>query len=203
MRTNILIIALLISVVNAFGQNSDSLKLKNEVKFESVSLSSGQGALSSGVFFEGNFSRGNDAINLTLGNNDLYAYYLKSFFKNKVFAGPCIEYFYDIPTVSGIIITHPLKHVSTFSWLGYSAGTPGMEVELTNWRMLFYYQSASFNYGRFTATGAILYYDHWQQIIDFKYTQPLTKNINLFTSAGYNFFDGGKALLKLGITYKR
>jgi len=78
-----------------------------------------------------------------------------------------------------------------------------MDVELTNWRMLFFYQSASFNYKRFTATGAIMWYEHWQKIVDFKYTQPLTKNINLFTSAGYNFYDGGKALLKLGVTYTR
>jgi len=84
MRTTVIIIALLIATVNVFSQNSDSLNSKKEIKFESASLSSGQGALSSGVFFEGNFSRGNDVINLTLGNNDLYAYYLKSFFKISV-----------------------------------------------------------------------------------------------------------------------
>ncbi len=170
---------------------------KKEVKFTSVSFSSGQDALSSGLLLEVNFDRGEDIINLTLGERDLYASYLKSTLNKKLLIGPCLEYFHNVPTVSIIAISFPIKNVSTFSWLGYSAGNPDCKVELTKWRFLFFYQSLDYTLKRFTATGAIMYFDGWQQLAILKYQQPVTKNINLFTSAGYNFFKEGTALLKL------
>jgi hypothetical protein len=192
------LIVIMLSVLNVNSQES----AKKEVKFISGSASTGQDALSSGVLLEFNFSRGEDVINLTLGERDLYVSYLKSTLNKKLLIGPCLEYFHNVPTVSTIAISFPIKNVSTFSWLGYSAGNPDSKVELTKWRFLFFYQSVDYTLKRFTATGAIMYFDGWQQLVVFKYQQPVTKNINLFTSAGYNFFKEGTALLKLGITYK-
>lgn len=192
----LVVIMLSVIVLNAQEGN------KKEVKFISGSASTGQDALSSGLLLEFNFSRGGDVINLTLGERDLYASYLKSTLNKKLLIGPCLEYFHNVPTLSTIAISSPIKNVSTFSWLGYSAGNPDEKVELTKWRFLFFYQSADYTFKRFTATGAIMYFDGWQQLAILKYQQPVTKNINFFTSAGYNFFKEGTALLKLGITYK-
>lgn len=172
-----------------------------KIELSSLSLSSGNGPLSQGLLFESNFSNGKDLVNLTLGERDMYAFYLKSFVKSKVLVGPCLEYFHNVPIIGLITITSPFKNVSTFSWVGYSAGIPDSKVELLKWRFLFIYQSVDYTYKRFTTSGAIMYYDGWQPILDFKYKQPLMKNVSLFTSAGYNFFGSGSALLRLGAVY--
>jgi hypothetical protein len=195
MKSFLLFLALMVCVaVNA----QDT---KKEVKISSLSLSSGNGPLSAGLLFEANFTRGNDLFNLTLGERDMYAFYLKSTLKSKLLIGPCLEYYHNIPTVSGIAIASPFKHLSTFSWLGYSAGKPDMKVELANWQFLFFYQSLDLSYGQFGASGAIMYFGGWIPMLDFKYKQPIMDKVNLFTSAGYNFSGSGSALLRLGIIY--
>ena len=184
---------------------SSSLKAeaKDSVKLSSLSLSSGDGVLSQGLLFESGFTYGNDLINLYLGERDLAASYLKSFAGGKIYAGPVLEYYMNLPTLGVQVITSPLKNVSTFSWVGFSAGNPGEKVNFEKCRYLFYYQSVDYTYKRFSLSGIIMEYNGWQPIIDLKYRQPLMKNIELFTSAGYNFFGQGHALLRLGVTYKR
>lgn len=194
MRKIIFLLALLVS----FG-----LSAQDTVKLSSVSLSSGNGVLSNGLLGEFNFTLNDDVFNLTLGERDLYAYYLKSFFKQKILIGPCLEYYHNVPTASVINIWSPIKNWSTFSWLGYSAGAPDQKVEMAKWRFLFFYQSLDFNYKRFGASGAIMYFDGWIPVVDFKYKQPIMDHVNLFTSAGYNFSGVGAALLRMGITYTK
>lgn len=199
----IVLLCMLVSVVVTAQEAGDT------IKFSSATLSSGRGPLTSGIFAEANFSRGNDVISLSLGGDDMYVWYLKSTLNKKLLIGPCLEYFYNVPTVSTVAIFSPLKNISTFSWIGFSAGTPitdgfaDSKVEIDNWRFLFCYQSIDYSYKRFTATAAIMYYDGWQKIIDFKYNQPLTKNWSMFTSAGRNFFGEGTTLLKFGIKYTK
>jgi hypothetical protein len=194
MKKIILLIAALACILGVKAQ---------EVKLSSLSLSSGNGPLSAGLLFEANFERGDDLFNLTLGERDMYAFYLKSTLKKKLLIGPCLEYYHNVPTFSGIAIASPIKYVSTFSWLGYSAGAPDQKVELANWRFLFFYQSLDFSYKRFGASGAIMYFDGWIPMVDFKYKQPIMDKINFFTSAGYNFSGEGSALLRIGITYTK
>jgi len=182
--------------------SSVNAEVKDSVKLSSISLSSGDGVLSQGVLFESNFSYGDDMICLYLGERDLGISYLKSFFKGKVYVGPVLEYFMNLPTPGLQMITSPFKNVSTFSWLGFSAGIPGEKVDFKKSRYLFYYQSVDLTIKRFTVSGIIMEYNGWQPIIDLKYKQPLMKNVDLFTSAGYNFFDD-HTLLRIGITYKR
>jgi len=179
------------------------LSAQDNVKLSSVSLSSGNGILSNGFLGEFNFTLNNDVFNLTLGERDLYAYYLKSFFKQKILIGPCLEYYHNVPTASVINIWSPFKNWSTFSWLGYSAGQPDMKTELAKWRFLFFYQSLDFNYKRFGATTAIMYFGGWIPVVDFKYKQPIMDHLNFFTSAGYNFSGSGSALLRMGLTYTK
>lgn len=186
----IIVLVSLISVMSA-----------QKIELNSLSLSSGNGPLSQGLLFEAGLSNGSDLISLSLGERDMSVFYLKSLASSKIYVGPCLEYYHNVPTIGLIALTAPLENVSTFSWLGCSAGTPDNKVELLNWQFLFFYQSLDYTYKRFTASGALIYYGGWQPILDFKYKQPLLKNISLFTSAGYNFSGNGSALLRLGISY--
>lgn len=207
MKKVVLMVTVLLCML--FSVVANAQEVKDTLKFSSVALSSGKGPLTSGLFAEVNFTKGNDVISLSLGGNDMYVWYLKSALNKKLLIGPCLEYFYNIPTLSGIAIFSPFKNVSTFSWVGFSAGTPitdgseNSKVELDNWKFLFYYQSVDYNYKRLTASAAIMYFNGWQKIIDVKYSQPLTKNWSLFTSVGRNFFKEGTTLLKLGIKFTK
>ncbi len=177
---------------------------KNSIKFNSLSLSSGEGVLSSGLFFESNFSRGNDQINFYLGGSDLAISYLKSFLNKKLFIGPALEFYMNLPTLGAQMIFLPIKNLSSFSWIGFSAGAPGNEADLSKWQYLFYYQSLDYSYKRFTfSTIALQYNNCWQPIIDIRYRQSIMKNVELFGSAGYKFYKEGHSLFKLGIIYKK
>lgn len=185
-----------------FSGGVKAQEVKDSIKFSSVSLSSGDGVLSQGLLFETSFTYGKDLINLYLGERDLAVSYLKAFAKEKIYAGLAMEYYLNLPTLGVQVITMPIKNVSTFSWVGFSAGNPGEKLDFNKCRYLFYYQSLDYTYKRFSVSGIIMEYGGWQPIVDLKYKQPIMKNIELFTSAGYNFFKDGHALLRLGITYK-
>lgn len=198
----LLISVFFFSFVFIFSSSLKAQNVKDSVKLSSVSLSSGDGVLSQGLLFESTFSYGSDLICLYLGERDLAISYLKSFAKDKVYAGLAMEYFMNLPTIGAQLIAAPLKNVSTFSWLGFSAGNPGEKLSFEKTRYLFFYQSLDLTIKHFTVSGIIMEYEGWQPIVDLKYKQPLMKNVELFTSAGYNFFNNN-TLLRIGITYKR
>lgn len=190
-------------VILASSNLKAQTEIKDSVKLSSISLSSGDGVLSQGLLFESSFAYGKDLIGLYLGERDLAVSYLKSFANEKIYIGPVLEYYMNVPTIGIQLITSPLKNISTFSWIGASAGNPGMKVELTKWKYLFYYQSIDYTYKRLSVSGIVMEYNGWQPIIDVKYKQPIMKNIEMFGSIGYNFFGQGHSLLRLGITYKK
>jgi len=186
------VLAMVLSV-NVFADES--------VKLKSVGISSGQGALTSGLFLETNFINGNDLFNVSLGGHDLYGYYWKSLVGDRLYAGPCLEFFYNVPVVSFMVFQTPVKnYITALSWIGYSAGTPDEKIEPTNWKLLYIYQSLIVSYKRFTATTAIMYFAIWQGLIDVQYNQPVTKKVNLFIDAGRNITTK-VAILKMGVVY--
>ena len=124
----IVAVSVLTLAASSIGQAQD----KKEIKLDWAALSSGEGALSSSLFFETEFLRGEDVIRLYLGKEDLAAYYLKAFFNSKVKAGPCLEYFHNSPTLGGMILLLPVKNVSALTWSGITAGQYGEKVELAN-----------------------------------------------------------------------
>jgi hypothetical protein len=196
MKKSVFLLLLVLICVPTFAQK--------EIKVTSLSLSSGEGPLSNGIFFEGNFARGNDIINISLGERDMYLLYLKGIGK-KFSVGPSFEYFHNVPLLGIMANSTPLTagklSIGTMTWTGVSAGNPDEKIQLLNWRFLFFWQSIDLNYKNLTATGAIMYFNDWGPLIDIKYRQPINKKFTLFTSAGYSFYRDGKALLKLGITY--
>ncbi|MFA5131614.1 MAG: hypothetical protein WC467_04330 [Patescibacteria group bacterium] len=202
-RINLLLASaiLLLQTLSAFSQT----EAKKEIKLSSISLSSGEGPLSNGVFAEANFARGNDVINISISASDMYIVYLKGIGK-RISVGPSFEYFLNVPVMGIMGFVAPIQRekfsITAMTWSGVSAGIPGEKVQPFNWGFRFFWQSLDFSYSRFTATGAVLYYDSWGPLVDFKYKQPLTPKWNIFASAGYSWYCDGKALLKLGITYK-
>lgn len=181
----------------------------SQVKFESASLSSGQGPLSSGLFFETNFSfESGDALSISLGNEDMYIIYLKSLSqRGRLLTGGSFEYYYNVPTLGYVLLITPIKSknfsLSTFTWTGISAGNPGEKVELLNWDYLFFWQSLDLSYKSLSLTSAILNFQgDWGHLFDLKYTQKINSEFSSFISGGYNFFKDGKALMKIGVTYR-
>jgi hypothetical protein len=174
----------------------------NDFKLSSISLSSGEGPLSSGLFFEANLIKGDDILNISLGERDMYIYYLKTINKY-IKVGPCLEYYYNIPVLGAMALTTPFKNLSFFTWSGISAGEPDMKVEPFNWNFMFFYQSLNYSYKRVSASGAMLYYQEWMPIINLQYNQPIIKNFDFFSSVGYKFHGEGRALFKIGFVYKK
>lgn len=208
MRTLVILLSVAIlsfSALPSYSQTETKTEIKKEVKLSSLSLSSGEGPLSNGVFAEVNFSRGNDVINASISASDMYFVYLKGIGK-RISIGPSFEYFLNVPVLGIMGFITPVQtekfSIVSMTWSGISAGVPGEKVEPFNWGYRFFWQSLDFTYSRFTMTGAILNYDTWGPLVDFKYKQPLTPKWNLFASTGYSWYGDGKALLKLGITYK-
>ncbi len=189
---------MVVSTIKVFTQE------KSNITLSSLSLSSGEGPLSSGLFFEANFTRGKDLLTMYLGERDICVYYLKPWGK-KIFIGPSVEYYYNTPTLGIMAITTPFSKnrwtISTFSWAGVSAGTPQEKVELLKWRYLFLYNSLSIEYRNLTLSGAIMWYDTWGQLFELKYTKKITQNIKMFGSAGYSWYADNKYLFKYGLSY--
>ncbi len=177
---------------------------KSKIELNSLSLSSGEGPLSSGLFFEANFTRGKDLLNIYLGERDICVYYLKPLGK-KIYLGPSWEYYYNTPTLGLLALTTPFSSenwtVSTFSWGGISAGTPTEQVTLLQWRWLFLYNSLSVDYKGLTLSGAVMWYETWGHLFDLKYTKDINQNFKMFGSAGYSWYGDGKYLFKLGLSY--
>ena len=192
----ILSVAILLSL-NVFSQ-------KDSVKVNSISFSSGQGALSSGPLLSADFSKGKDLINISLGERDIYVVYLKNIYKD-FYSGPSLEFYHNIPTVglmsSVNFFNSKTLSVSMLNWIGFSAGKPGYKADFTNWQLLFFYQSLALNYQRLSLSSAVLWYESWGYLFDLKYTQPLTENFSAFGSAGYNFYEDGNYLFSIGLKY--
>ena len=197
MKKYIILVVLFVLSVLTFAQEQKSIEPV------ALSFSSGKGALSSGPLFKADFSRGDDLLNITIGERDIYFLYMKKV--AGFYTGPSIEYYHNIPTL-GLMTNVPIISKGSFSfsltnWVGVSAGTPGQKADFTNWQLLFFYQSIDMSYKRLSFSGATLWYEKWGYLFEFKYKQPLTENFSAFTSAGYNFYGDGDYLFKIGISY--
>ena len=197
----VLTVALLIVCLSTYGQEE-----KKELKLESLMATSGEGPLSNGFFLEVYFSRGNDILNVSLGERDMYFIYLKGL-GSKFHIGPSFEFYYNLPLLGVMAVATPIQtknfSLGGMTWTGISAGEFGDKADLTNWGYLFFWQSIDFGYKNLTATAAIMNFNGtWGHLVDFKYRQPITDNWKLFGSAGYSWYEDGKALLKLGVIYE-
>ncbi len=201
MKKILVVFIILISTAFVHGQ-------ENTYQLNSLSLSSGEGALSSGLFFEAIFNRNDDIFGIYLGERDICVYYLKPLLNQKIYIGPSWEYFFNTPTFGLMLMTNPYTtkdekfSLSTFTWSGISAGTPLEKVELLNWRYLFFYNSIELAYKNLSINGAVIWYDTWGHLFEVKYSKEILQNLNIFTSAGYSWYQDGKYLFKFGMKYQ-
>ncbi len=192
---------LLIFTIVTYAQDE-----KKKFEPESLMASSGEGPLSNGIFLEAYFSYGNDILNASLGERDMYFIYLKGL-GSKFHIGPSFEYYYNLPLLGVMTVITPIQTKSfslgATTWSGMSAGEFGGKADLGNWKYLFFWQSVDASYKNFTATAAVMNFNGtWGHLVDFKYRQPVTDNWKLFSSAGYSWYEDGKPLLKLGVIYE-
>lgn len=134
------LIPLLMLTMLVFNQPS-SAQDDTKLKLNSLSLSSGEGPLSNGLFFEAYFSRGNDILNVSLGERDMYFIYLKGL-GSRFNIGPSFEFYYNLPLLGVMAVATPIKtadfSISTTTWTGISAGEFGSKADLANWQYLFF-----------------------------------------------------------------
>ena len=194
----ILLVFVLFSLV-VFSQDKNK-----ELNPLSLSLSSGQGAISSGLRLNANFANNKDLLTVSIGEQDIYFVYMKNIYKN-IYSGPSIEYYHNIPTLGllssiGIYGQNDIKIAMT-NWFAFSAGKPGERADFSDWQMLFFFHSLDLSYKRLSFCGAALWYEEWGYLFELKYTQPLSNKFSAFTSAGYNFYKDGNYIFSMGINY--
>lgn len=182
-----------------------SQEKKQEFNPISLSLSSGQGAISSGLRLNANFARNKDLMTVSIAERDIYFVYMKNIYKN-IYSGPSIEYYYNVPTL-GILSNIGIYNRNDFSvgmtnWFAFSAGKPGEKADFDNWQLLFFFHSIDLSYKRLSLCGGAMWYEEeWAKLFELKYTQPLSNKFSAFTSAGYNFYKDGNYIFSMGINY--
>jgi len=194
-------------ITNAFSQGEvDSVELKNasnKLALTSIDLSSGKGAVTSGLYVNVHMSNSKALVNFTISENDLEITYLRRFFQDKLLVGPNFGYFLNVPYYSGIIIFTPNKYVSTTHWYGAFMGAPGGEIWLQP-KYGLALNSISFSAWRVSATYCVISYmrNMPQHTATLKYAQNLHNHFSIFTDVGYDFTNESQ-LLKLGISWSR
>lgn len=175
---------------------------KDTLKFTQFEVSSGQGAVSSGLYGWTTFENKKSSLMLTLSAEDLEITYLKNFSKS-FSVGPNIGYWMNVPYVSGQIIWNPSKYFGTFHWIGYSSGDPGQKIGSI--KFLFSVQQATFTLDKnFCMSYTLINYrnNESQHIGNIKYTGKVNKNFSIYTNIGFDFTKQNQ-LLQLGAIYRR
>lgn len=176
----------------------------SQIKPSSLSLSGGQGAISSGLRFNANFTRNKDLLTVSIGQKDIYFVYQKNIYK-KIYSGPSLEYYHNIPTL-GLLSSIGIYEKNEFrigmtNWFAFSLGNPDQKVNFRDTKLLFFYLSSELSYKNLTLSGGALWFEEWGYLFDLKYTKSLTEKLAIFSSAGYNFYKDGNYIFSMGINY--
>jgi hypothetical protein len=203
---NILVIILSVLTVSVFAQSkTDSILTKKDsasIRLSSIDISSGKGAISSGLYLYFNLESDKAIIQTTISENDLEITYFYRLFKDKILIGPNVGYFYNVPYGGPMIVFSPIKFISTLHWYGWSFGKPEGKIE-SNASFLFGVNAITVNAWRFNATYCLINYmkNKPQHTVSLKYTQAVSKDFSIYTDIGYDFLNQNQ-LLKIGINWK-
>ncbi len=169
-----------------------------------IEVCSGKGAITSGVYTYFNLENKKGLCQITLSQEDLEITYFYRLFKGKLFAGPNLGYFYNIPYLGPEVLFSPSKYLSTFHWIGWSLGRPEEKIDPKNSSFLFAVNSISLNFWRFKGTYCLINYLKFapQHTVSLKYTQPLNNKFTVYTDVGYDFLNKNQ-LLKIGLNWKQ
>jgi len=206
---NLIFIIFLVLSTGAFAQlEVDSTKISNDstkiFHLSSIDLSSGKGAITSGLYLSFSFENKKTILLTTISEKDLSVAYFYRLFGDKLLIGPSMGYFYNIPWAGPEIIFSPIKLISTFHWFGFSPGVPDGQIEPAKSIFLFGVNSISLNVWRLQGTYCLINYmnNKPQHTVSLKYSQKVNSNFLVYTDVGYDFLNQGQ-LLKIGITWKR
>jgi hypothetical protein len=204
---NLLVVFMFLLTTVALPQSqTDSITKKSilgDMQLSSVEVSSGKGAVTSGLYMFVNMESERAVLTATISQNDLEITYLYRLFKDKLFIGPNAGFFFNVPYGGPMIVFSPVKYISTLHWFGGSFGKPGGEIALEP-SFLFAVNSLTINVWRLNATYCLINYmeNEPQHTVSLKYSQPINKHFSIYTDIGYDFLNQNQ-LLKIGIYWKR
>jgi hypothetical protein len=202
----ILVIIFPFLTVGALAESKiDSTLTKNDstgIHLSNIDVSSGKGAVSSGLYLYFNLESDKAILQTTISENDLEITYFYRLFKDKILIGPNIGYFYNVPYGGAMIVFSPIKYISTLHWGGWSFGQPDRKME-SDASFLFGVNSISVNAWRFNASYCLINYmkNKPQHTVSLKYTQAINKSFSVYTDVGWDFKNENQ-LLKIGINWK-
>jgi hypothetical protein len=202
---NILLIAFSTLTLSIFAEaRNDSTSIKNDshLRLSSIDLSSGKGALTSGLYFNFNFKNKKSIMRTVISEKDLEITYFHRLFADKLLIGGNGGYFYNVPYAGPIIIFSPIKYVSTFHWYGWSLGSPEGIIE-PKINYLMGVNAITINVWRLNASYCLINFMKRspQHTVSLKYTQAVDTHFSISTDVGYDFLNQNQ-LLKVGINWK-
>lgn len=202
MKKILMLNMILLSAIIVFAQ-TDSIESKKSFELLNVEISSGKGAVTSGLYAYLNMENNGNFFQVCLSENDLELTYLFRLFKGKAYLGPNIGYFYNVPYGGPMLTINPNKYFSTLHWFGWIMGNPGEKINPQNSQFIFAVNAANIHIWRFTASYCLINYlkNDPQHTGSLKYSQPINKHFSAYTDIGWDFLNDSQ-LLKLGIVWK-
>lgn len=189
---------------NVFAQDSINVKKDStKLSLTSIDLSSGKGAVTSGLYVNVDMVSDKYLTTFTFSENDLEITYLRRLFKDQVLIGPNVGYFFNVPYMSGMLIFSPNKYISTMHWYGVSFGKPEGIIEFTP-SFIFGVNSITVSAANFSGTYCVINYrnNRPQHTATIKYGHEINQKFSIYTEVGYDFTNEAQ-LLKLGINWKK
>jgi hypothetical protein len=201
MKKSFLLLVLLFSMFFVSGQSSkDSTKVFN---LTDIDISSGKGALTSGLFVYCNLESQRAFLQTTIGGNDIEITYLFRLFKDRILVGPNLGYFFNMPYGGPQLVFAPCRFIETLHWYGWSMGKPEGKIDMDQAGMLFGVNAVSLKAWRLKATYCLINYmdNAPQHTVSLKYSQRVSKNFLIYTDLGYDFKNECQ-LLKIGVNWR-
>ncbi|MFA4941666.1 MAG: hypothetical protein WC582_03690 [Patescibacteria group bacterium] len=205
MKKNLVIIFSFLTISVLAESKVDSTLTRNnstDIYLSSIDISSGKGAISSGLYLYFNLESDKAILQTTISENDLEITYFYRLFKDKILIGPNIGYFCNIPYGGAMVVFSPIKYISTLHWGGWSFGQPNGKME-PDASFLFGVNSITVSAWRFNVSYCLINYmkNKPQHTVSLKYTQAVSKDFSVYTDVGYDFKNENQ-LLKIGINWK-
>lgn len=203
MKTILVVVAVLAG--NIFAQsNNDSVSTKTDstgFRLSSIDVSSGKGAVSSGLYVYLNLASDQAILQTTISENDLEVTYFLRLLDDKILIGPNAGFFLNSPYGGPMMVFSPMQYVSTLHWCGWSFGKPEGPVEGTP-SFLFAVNAITATVWRVSATYCLINYmdNKPQHTVDLKYAQGINRNFSIYTNIGYDFLNQSQ-LLKIGVNW--
>lgn len=202
MKSFIFCIIFFLASVVVFGQ-SPIVDSTDSFKLSSVEVSSGKGAVTSGLYGYVNLENKKAFLTATISANDLEITYLYRLFNDKVLVGPNAGYFMNAVYGGAQMVFSPSKYIETFHWFGWSLGKPDSQINLKQSGFLFAINSVSLKLWRLKATYCLINYmkNPLQQTVTLRYDQKINTKLTFYTTGGYDFLNKNQ-LLQFGVNYR-